>query len=104
MNKELEEFAERIATFEENVEEWAKDGITKDCLQMDYNRCKEVNDDLHLCELKLLWYLRHRKGRNETYLDTVIVLLRLYKQEYEEWTAWRQVQNQTTERQTIAEG
>lgn len=62
MNKELERIADSIANYE--PEDWEEIGITKEMLQEDYNRFKDILDTLELCEMRLIWYLRNL-GRGE---------------------------------------
>ncbi len=60
----LESLSERIKRFDPH--KWENSGVTKESMQLKYDRCKEVSESLTFIELEMLWFLRN--GRNgETY-------------------------------------
>lgn len=64
MNKELQRIADNIANYD--AKEW---DISKEDLQADYDRFKDIPDSLQIHEMRLIWYLRNlRIGETRRFL------------------------------------
>lgn len=71
----LENLLERITRF--NPREWKNSGVTKESMQLVYDRCKEVSETLTFTELEMLWFLRNgRIGETHSFYS-------IAKQNYE---------------------
>lgn len=55
----IKELRQSIIDYDKNAKDWKAWGLTVEDLLEDLMICEEIDGNLKVCELKMIWYLRH---------------------------------------------